>query len=122
MRNLITDVPGVQVGNAHDGRAATGVTGAVFDKSWVASIWWLGGAPGERASELLEPEMTRGAIDTARAASAGPAPSNRTNRPIPRKRFGTVDEIAAMVRLLVGPEGIFITGQTIHVNGGEFLT
>jgi 3-oxoacyl-[acyl-carrier protein] reductase len=26
------------------------------------------------------------------------------------------------VRLLVGPEGTFITGQTIHVNGGEFLT
>jgi 3-oxoacyl-[acyl-carrier protein] reductase len=27
-----------------------------------------------------------------------------------------------MVRLLVGPQGPFITGQTIHVNGGEFLT
>ena len=24
--------------------------------------------------------------------------------------------------VLVGPEGTFITGQTIHVNGGEFLT
>ncbi len=66
--------------------------------------------------------LSPGAIDTARAASAGPAPPNRTNRPIPLKRFGTVDEIAAMVRLLVGPEGTFITGQTIHVNGGEFLT
>ncbi|MFZ5780370.1 MAG: SDR family NAD(P)-dependent oxidoreductase [Pseudomonadota bacterium] len=63
-----------------------------------------------------------GAIDTARGASAGPAPVNRVNRPIPLKRFGTVDEIAAMVRLLVGPEGTFITGQTVHVNGGEFLT
>ena len=63
-----------------------------------------------------------GAIDTARGAAAGPAPANRVNRPIPLKRFGTVDEIAAMVRLLVGPEGTFITGQTIHVNGGEFLT
>lgn len=63
-----------------------------------------------------------GAIDTARGASAGPAPVNRVNRPIPLKRFGTVEEIAAMVRLLVGPEGTFITGQTLHVNGGEFLT
>ena len=44
------------------------------------------------------------------------------SRPIPLKRFGKVEEIAAMVRLLVGPEGTFITGQTIHVNGGEFLT
>lgn len=66
--------------------------------------------------------VSPGAIDTTRAASAGPAPPSRVNRPIPLKRFGTVDEIAAMVRLLVGPEGSFITGQTIHVNGGEFLT
>jgi 3-oxoacyl-[acyl-carrier protein] reductase len=64
--------------------------------------------------------LSPGAIDTARAASAGPRPVE--NRPIPLKRFGTVEEIAAMVRLLVGPEGAFITGQTIHVNGGEFLT
>ena len=54
------------------------------------------------------------------AAAAGPRPV--AGRPIPLKRFGTVEEIAAMVRLLVGPEGTFITGQTIHVNGGEFLT
>jgi 3-oxoacyl-[acyl-carrier protein] reductase len=66
--------------------------------------------------------LSPGAIDTTRAASAGPAPASRMNRPIPLGRFGKVDEIAAMVRLLVGPEGTFITGQTIHVNGGEFLT
>ncbi|MBM3644123.1 MAG: SDR family oxidoreductase [Alphaproteobacteria bacterium] len=63
-----------------------------------------------------------GAIDTARGASAGPAPANRVNRPIPLGRFGTVEEIAALVHHLVGPEGRFITGQTIHANGGEFLT
>ena len=63
MRNLITDVPGVKVGNAHDARAATGVTVAVFDKSCVASVATLGGAPGDRAMTLLEPEMTRGVID-----------------------------------------------------------
>jgi 3-oxoacyl-[acyl-carrier protein] reductase len=61
-----------------------------------------------------------GAIDTARAATAGPRPIQ--GRPIPLGRLGQVEEIAAMVRLLVGPEGTFITGQTIHVNGGEFLT
>lgn len=63
MRNLITDVPGVKIGNAHDARAATGVTVAVFDRSSVASIATLGGAPGDRAVTLLEPEMTRGLID-----------------------------------------------------------
>ena len=66
--------------------------------------------------------VSPGAIDTTRSAAGGPAPANRVNRPIPLKRFGTVEEIAAMVRLLVGPEGTFITGQTLHVNGGEFLT
>jgi L-aminopeptidase/D-esterase-like protein len=32
VRNLITDVPGVKVGSAHDARAATGVTVAVFER------------------------------------------------------------------------------------------
>src|SRR5882757_10445091 len=49
--------------------------------------------------------LSPGAIDTARGPAAGPRPVE--NRPIPLKRFGTVDEIAAMVRLLVGPEGTF---------------
>jgi D-aminopeptidase len=63
VRNLITDVPGVTVGSAHDARAATGVTVAVFDKSCVGSVATLGGAPGDRAVTLLEPEMTRAVID-----------------------------------------------------------
>jgi 3-oxoacyl-[acyl-carrier protein] reductase len=33
-----------------------------------------------------------------------------------------VGEIAAMVRLLAGPEGAYITGQTLHINGGTYLT
>lgn len=63
MKNLITDVPGVLVGNAQDERAATGVTAIVFEQSCVASAATLGGAPGDRAVTLLEPEMTRGLID-----------------------------------------------------------
>ena len=63
MRNLLTDVAGVLVGNAQDARAATGVTVAVFEQSSVASVATLGGAPGSRATSLLEPEMTRGLID-----------------------------------------------------------
>jgi 3-oxoacyl-[acyl-carrier protein] reductase len=34
---------------------------------------------------------------------------------------GKPDDVAAMVRLLAGPGGRNITGQTIHVNGGAFL-
>jgi 3-oxoacyl-[acyl-carrier protein] reductase len=41
---------------------------------------------------------------------------------IPLGRRASVTEIADVVRMLAGPEGGFITGQTIHVNGGAFLT
>jgi L-aminopeptidase/D-esterase-like protein len=55
-RNLITDVPGIRVGNAHDERLASGVTVAVFDEPAVASGAVLGGAPGTRETDLLEPD------------------------------------------------------------------
>ncbi|HEY4250707.1 MAG TPA: SDR family oxidoreductase [Roseomonas sp.] len=63
-----------------------------------------------------------GAIDTARGASAGVMPQTLRENGVPLQRKGTVEEIAAMVRLLAGPEGGYVTGQTIHVNGGAFLT
>ncbi len=63
-----------------------------------------------------------GAIDTVRGESAGGTPSNIKERQIPLGRKGTVKEIAAMVRFLVGPDGGYVTGQTIHVNGGAYLT
>ncbi|MAD45980.1 MAG: 3-oxoacyl-ACP reductase [Oceanospirillaceae bacterium] len=37
---------------------------------------------------------------------------------IPVKRFGQVDEIAGTVAFLAGSDAKYITGQTIHVNGG----
>lgn len=56
-RNLITDVPGVRVGNAHDERLASGVTVALLAEGSAVSCAVLGGAPGSRESSLLEPEM-----------------------------------------------------------------
>lgn len=62
-RNLITDVPGLKVGNAHDAALASGVTALVFDAPAVASIAIHGGAPGVRDGALLEPEMTVDRVD-----------------------------------------------------------
>ncbi|HYM31073.1 MAG TPA: SDR family oxidoreductase [Candidatus Cybelea sp.] len=62
-----------------------------------------------------------GAIETVRGASAGVLPERLARDPSPLGRRGTPEEIAALVRLLVGPDGAYITGQTIHVNGGRFL-
>lgn len=70
MRNLITDVRGVLVGNAHDPASATGVTVAVFERPTVASIAILGGGAGTRDTALLEPEMTVQHVD-AIALSGG---------------------------------------------------
>lgn len=56
-RNLITDVPGVLVGNAHDDTLASGVTVALFAETCAAACAVLGGAPGSRETTLLEPEM-----------------------------------------------------------------
>jgi 3-oxoacyl-[acyl-carrier protein] reductase len=36
----------------------------------------------------------------------------------PLKRFGTADEVAAMIGFLCAPEAGYITGQTIAVDGG----
>ncbi|MBK1660460.1 SDR family NAD(P)-dependent oxidoreductase [Paracraurococcus ruber] len=63
-----------------------------------------------------------GTIDTARGASAGALPPTLAGSGIPLGRKGSAEEIAEMVRLLAGPEGGYVTGQTIHVNGGAFLT
>lgn len=63
-----------------------------------------------------------GAVDTARGASAGAMPKSLRESGVPLQRKATVEEIAAMVRFLAGPEGGYVTGQTIHVNGGAFLT
>jgi 3-oxoacyl-[acyl-carrier protein] reductase len=63
-----------------------------------------------------------GSIDTVRGPSAGGAHGRGSiSREIPAGRQGRPEEIAAMVRFLVGPEGRYVTGQTIHVNGGLFL-
>jgi L-aminopeptidase/D-esterase-like protein len=63
MRNLITDVRGVLVGNAEDAVAATGVTVALFERPSIASVAVLGGAPGTRDTTLLEPGMTVEHVD-----------------------------------------------------------
>lgn len=61
--NLITDVPGIRVGHAHDAKIASGVTTIIIDVPNAASGVTRGGAPGARDTALLEPEMTRESID-----------------------------------------------------------
>jgi len=61
-----------------------------------------------------------GAIDTTRAASAQTPAHHLTHGTITGER-GKPQDVAAMVRFLCGPNGRYITGQTIHVSGGAYL-
>ena len=63
MRNLITDVSGIRVGNAEDAKVASGVTAIVFDAPAVASVHVGGGAPGGRETGLLETDKTVQTVD-----------------------------------------------------------
>jgi L-aminopeptidase/D-esterase-like protein len=55
-RNLITDVPGLKVGQTHDAPARTGVTVILPDAAAVAACDVRGGAPGTRETDALAPE------------------------------------------------------------------
>ena len=61
-----------------------------------------------------------GAIDTARPSTSLKPAHHLTHGTITGER-GKPDDVAAMVRFLCGPSARYITGQTIHVNGGAYL-
>jgi L-aminopeptidase/D-esterase-like protein len=54
-RNLITDVAGIRVGNAADATLKSGVTAVVCDWPTIGGVQVLGGAPGTRETDLLDP-------------------------------------------------------------------
>jgi 3-oxoacyl-[acyl-carrier protein] reductase len=66
--------------------------------------------------------VSPGMIDTRRQTSSAPGePAHHATRQTLVARRGQPDEIAAAVRWLAGPGGRYVTGQTIHVNGGAYL-
>jgi 3-oxoacyl-[acyl-carrier protein] reductase len=73
------------------------------------------------ADNITVNTVVPGSIETIRGAAAG---GNHGRSALPESlsgRRGQPDEIAAMVRFLCSPEARYVTGQTIHVNGGAFM-
>jgi 3-oxoacyl-[acyl-carrier protein] reductase len=64
-------------------------------------------APG-----LIETDMTAGIPGEAREALL---------QQVPLKRIGSAREVAEVVRFLAGDGAAYVTGQTIHVNGGLYM-
>ncbi len=59
-----------------------------------------------------------GLIETRRT---GEEPKHHASRTNVLGRRGTPEEVAAMVRTLCGPSTRYVTGQTVHVNGGALM-
>lgn len=61
--------------------------------------------------------------DMGRAAMAewGEQTSERVVRQIPLRRIGTPEEVARIVCFLAGPDGAYITGKVLQVDGGQII-
>jgi len=62
-QNLITDVTGLKVGQAEDDTLLSGVTVITADAPFTSACQVMGGAPGTRETDLLNPEMLVNQID-----------------------------------------------------------
>ena len=65
--------------------------------------------------------LAPGYIDTDMTSSITMEQKTEINKLIPLKRFGKPEEIAKMVSFLISDDGSYITGQTIHINGGLYM-
>ena len=104
----------------------TGHKGALHRSHVVTAKGGLAAMTKAMALDLADHGITvncvvPGTIDTQRGLpGAPPRPDHRKSLP-PLGRRGAPEEIAAAVRMLCGPDARYITGQSIHVNGGGLM-
>lgn len=73
-------------------------------------------------SNILVNHVVPGAFDTSRDRPPEPQSDKQTIASIPVGRLGLPEEVAKTCAFLASDEASFITGQTIHVNGGAFTS
>ena len=104
----------------------TGHKGAAERAHVITAKAGLAGMTKALAMDLAPHKITvncvvPGTIDSQRGLPGVPdRPAHRMTVP-PIGRRGEPEEIAAMVRMLCGPDARYITGQSIHLNGGGFM-
>ena len=107
----ITSVVGA-MGNAGQSNYAAAKAGMIgFTKSLAREVGVRGITVNAIAPGFIETDMTDSLPDEHKEALASQ---------IPMGRLGTVDEVAKAVLFLAGDGGSYITGQTLHVNGGMY--
>jgi len=97
-------------GQTNYAAAKAGMVG--FAKSLAREVGSRGITVNTVAPGFIDTDMTRALSDEQRETLRGQ---------IPLERLGEVEDIAHAVAFLASPEASYITGQTLHVNGGMYM-
>lgn len=101
------------LGNAGQSNYAAAKAGMIgFTKSLAREVASRNITVNAVAPGFIETDMTRQLDENQRQAML---------ENIPLARFGSVEEVAGLVGYLVSPQAAYITGQTIHLNGGMYM-
>lgn len=98
-------------GQANYAASKAGVIG--FTKSLAREVGSRGITANTVAPGFIDTDMTRALPEEQRAALLGQ---------IALGRLGDVDDIAQAVAFLASPAAAYITGETLHVNGGMYMS
>lgn len=101
------------MGNAGQANYAAAKAGLIgFSKSLAREVASRGITVNVVAPGFIETDMTRALTDEQRAGILSQVPANR---------LGDAKEIANAVAFLASDEAGYITGETLHVNGGMYM-
>jgi len=97
-------------GQANYAAAKAGIIG--FTKSLAREVGSRGITANVVAPGFIDTDMTRALSEAQRET---------LNGQIPLARLGQPEDIAAAVAFLASPDAAYITGETVHVNGGMYM-
>ncbi|UGA55782.1 3-oxoacyl-ACP reductase FabG [Vibrio sp. VB16] len=101
------------MGNAGQTNYAAAKAGVIgFTKSMAREVSSRGVTINTVSPGFIETDMTKALNDEQRAATLSQVPAGR---------LGDPREIAAAVAFLASPDAAYITGETLHVNGGMYM-